>query len=391
MNNFSRQWVNLCNGSFLNAQISFIFDIPNFINMIDDILKKEQLTKPDILRLLECTVEEENRLFEKSALIREENVGNKVYLRGLVEVSNVCSKNCFYCGIRSGNRKVNRYTISESEVLSAVEFAYSQGFGSLVFQSGEHSGNVFTNYIGNLLRGAMDISKGELGITLSCGEQSLDVYRFWKELGARRYLLRIEASNQDLYEKLHPLDEKHSYYKRLQSLSNLRIAGYQVGTGIMIGLPFQTLENLADDLIFMQSQDIDMVGMGPYILHRDTPLYEYRHFVPPLKDRINLSLKMIAVLRILMKDINIASTTALSAIDPRGKILGLKAGANVIMPNITPSRYTSNYNLYDNKPFVDIYSNTSRLQFEEEIHEAGFSMGYGEWGDSPHFSKRMDQ
>lgn len=359
--------------------------------MIDDILQQEQLTKPDILRLLECTGEEEKKLFKRSDEVRKEYVGNKVYLRGLVEISNVCSKNCYYCGIRAGNRNVKRYTIPEADVLSAVEFAYNQGFGSMVFQSGEQSGNGFTNYVGNVLRGSMDLSEGTLGITLSCGEQSLDVYRYWKELGARRYLLRIEASNQNLYEKLHPMDDKHSYYNRLESLSNLRIAGYQVGTGIMIGLPFQTLENLADDLLFMQSQDIDMVGMGPYVLHRDTPLYEHRHHVFPLKDRINLSLKMIAILRILMKDINIASTTALSAIDPKGKILGLKAGANVIMPNITPSRYTSNYNLYDNKPFIDIYSNTSRLKFEEEIHEAGFSVGYGEWGDSPHFRKRMAQ
>ncbi|MBU2651429.1 MAG: [FeFe] hydrogenase H-cluster radical SAM maturase HydE [Bacteroidetes bacterium] len=357
--------------------------------MIRDILNKETLEKEDILELLDCNEDEEKLLFLKANDIRDEYIGRKIFLRGLVEVSNVCSKNCYYCGIRAGNNKVQRYTIPEKEVIEAVSFAWEQGFGSVVLQSGEVENNRFTNYIGEIIRSSMDMSAGELGLTLSCGEQSLDVYRFWREAGARRYLLRIEASDPDLYAKLHPEDKHHDYGKRMGALHNLRLAGFQTGTGVMIGLPFQTKEHLVSDLLFMRDRDIDMVGMGPYVIHKDTPLYEHRHLVPSLQERIRLSLRMVAILRIMMKDINIASTTALSAIDPQGKIMGLKAGANVIMPNITPARYTANYNLYDNKPYIDVYSNRTRISFEEEIREAGFEIGYSERGDSLHYEKRM--
>jgi len=227
-----------------------------------------------------------------------------------------------------------------------------------------------------------------LGVTLSCGEQSRETYEKWRELRASRYLLRIESSNQELYSKLHPQDETHRYQVRLNALRLLKSCGYQVGTGVMIGLPFQTMDDLASDLLFMRDLDIDMCGMGPYIEHQDTPLYQYKNQLHPVAERVQLSLKMIALLRILMQDINIASTTALQALDKQGRIYALKVGANVMMPNITPGLYRNNYALYLNKPGMDEEAEDSLRNLEKQVHDAGCVVGYGVRGDSVHYSAR---
>lgn len=358
------------------------------MTMIPSLLDKNSWNKEDLITLLKAEGPAMEMMLQRSAQTRERYIGNKIYLRGLLEISNICSKNCYYCGIRYENRNIRRYKMTLEEVEKAVRFAYEQGFGSVVFQSGEIEAQPFTEFVTRAIAKTKDISGGRLGITLSCGEQSDSVYRQWKEAGAHRYLLRIEASDPDLFKKLHPTDDIHNLHRRMEALRGLQRMGYQTGTGVMIGLPFQTLEHLANDLLFMREFDIDMVGMGPYVMHRDTPLFEHRHEVPLLKDRISLSLKMIAILRLMMKDVNIASTTALSAIDPMGKIMGMKAGANVIMPNITPAKFIGNYNLYDNKPYVDLYSNASRLTMEKEIENQGFKIGFDEWGDSVHYRQR---
>jgi biotin synthase len=233
------------------------------------------------------------------------------------------------------------------------------------------------------------LSNNELGITLSCGEQSSDIYREWFEAGAHRYLLRIETSNKGLYKKLHPNDENHDFDRRLQALKELKATGYQTGTGVMIGLPYQSIENLADDLLFMRSFDVDMVGMGPYIPHPDTPLYHRNADIPDVKSRLMLSLKMIALLRIMMKDINIAASTAMSALDPYGRLKAITSGANVFMPNITPSRQACNYMLYEGKPIYSDMAELSIAQLENDLSELDYSISYKQRGDSKHYINRI--
>jgi biotin synthase len=356
--------------------------------MIDKIIAKKELTKKDIIVLLSVNQEDSKLLFEKSETIKKEYVGNKVYFRGLIEFSNHCEKNCNYCGIRAGNDKVARYNLSDKEILDAARFAYDNHYASVVLQSGEMVNQAFSQRIEILVNEMKRFSDGKLGITLSLGEQEEDTYLRWFEAGAHRYLLRIEASNPELYRKIHPQNQKHDFTTRLQCLQNLRNIGYQVGTGVMIGLPFQTLGDLADDLLFLKAFDIDMVGMGPYIEHPETPMYRYRDLLLPKQERFFLALKMIAVLRILMKDINIAAATALQAIDPMGREKAIKIGANIIMPNITPGVYRNNYNLYENKPCVDENPEDCIQCLEARISMTGNTIGYDEWGDSNHFKKK---
>lgn len=356
---------------------------------IQEILEKSEFSRADLIALLQADKTDRKLIFEKSAAIKKEYVGNKVYFRGLVELSNICSKNCYYCGIRRGNKVVDRYFVTDEEVLEAAQFALVNGYGSMVIQSGERSDKVFVEKVTTLLKKIKELSDGKLGITLSMGEQSEDTYRRWFEAGAHRYLLRIESSNPDLYYKIHPKDQHHDFNYRLQSLKLLRQIGYNVGTGVMIGLPFQTLDDLAGDLLFFKEMDIDMAGMGPYIEHKDTPLHEYRKLLMPKSERFYLSLKMVAILRIMMRDINIAATTAMQTLDKQGREKALKVGANIIMPNLTPVRYREGYLLYEDKPCINEEASECQNCLEARIHIAGDQIGYGEWGDSKHFKARQ--
>ena len=327
-------------------------------------------------------------LFKRAHDLKTAMVGRKVFFRGLIEYSNICTKNCFYCGIRMDNGRYQRYTLSDEEVLEAARYASDNNFASIVIQSGEQSSKAFSNSIENLLRKIHSATNSSLHITLSLGEQTEETYKRWYSAGAHRYLLRIEVSNPALYAKLHPADQRHTHLARLASLSLLRKSGFQVGTGVMIGLPFQTMADLADDLCFFRDFDIDMVGMGPYIEHEDTPLWEYRNLIPSAAERVQLSIKMVAILRIIMPDINIAATTAMQTLDPRGREQAIYAGANVIMPNLTPVKYRDNYLLYENKPNVKDEPEETRIALEKHIRAAGDEIGYGEWGDSRHFINR---
>jgi biotin synthase len=355
---------------------------------VDSILQKEQFTREDLIILLNADEKERQKLYSRAAAVKESVVGRKVYFRGLIEFSNICAKNCYYCGIRRGNKRVDRYYLTEAEVMDAVMYAYRENFASLVIQAGERSDRKHVETITSLLKRIHSETKGEMHVTLSLGEQSEETYREWFEAGAHRYLLRIEETDQVLYRRLHPEDAMHDFGARMECLHTLRKVGYQVGTGVMIGLPFQTIENLADDLLFFKDIDIDMAGMGPYIEHEDTPLWEYRHQLMPRIERFNLTMKMIALLRIMMPDINIAATTAMQAIDPIGREKALKVGANVIMPNLTPVQYREGYLLYDDKPCVDEEADECKNCLEARIKLAGDEIGYGEWGDSLHFRGR---
>lgn len=327
-------------------------------------------------------------LRQESQKIKEKNVGKNVYLRGLIEYSNYCAKNCYYCGIRRDNSDVKRYIVSEEEVLNAMAFAHKEGFGSVVLQGGEIKDKDFVLKIEKLLKQAMTMSGGQLGITLSFGEQDKDTLKRWREAGARRYLLRVETSNEALYKRLHPSD--HSFKDRIKTLDYLKETDYQVGSGVMIGLPWQSPLDMANDLYFFKQREIDMVGMGPYIEHRFTPLYEQRKNIPSLEERYEYSLNMLALLRLLMPTINIASTTAMASLNPKGREEALRIAANVIMPNITPYKYRENYFLYENKLCICESEQDSKEHIEETIRNAQCEVAYFKSGDSKHYFNRLD-
>ncbi len=354
-----------------------------------ELLNQDTLSRNDLIEMLNSGGDDRKLLFAKAAAIKKEYIGDKVYFRGLVEYSNRCGKNCFYCGVRKGNQKVSRYTMTDEEVLDAAKFAYENHYGSMVIQAGERNDAWFVEKIEELLVKIKEISNSTLGITLSLGEQSHETYRRWREAGAKRYLIRIETSNRELYSQLHPNDNIHDFDARIQALRDLRAEGFQVGSGVMIGLPGQTISHLADDLLFFKTMDIDMVGMGPYIEHVDTPLYARIQELEPRESRFDLALKMVASLRILMKDINIAATTAMQTIDPQGREKALMVGANIIMPNLTPVKYRENYKLYEDKPCMDEDADECRSCLEARIHMSGNQIGWDEWGDSKHFAARQ--
>ena len=342
--------------------------------------------KQDILRLLALTDKQEIQdLFQQAYAVKKQYVGTKVYFRGIIELSNYCVKNCYYCGIRKDNSHVQRFTLCKDEVVESALWAFKQDYGSVVIQSGERSDEAFTEFIEDILYTLKEKTGGKLGITLSLGEQSRETYQRWYSAGAHRYLLRIETSNPELYKKLHPAD--HDWQQRLNCLRTMKDIGYQAGTGVMIGLPFQSLEHLADDVLFFYDEDIDMIGMGPYIPHEETPLYQYATDYKE-EEHLELALKMIAICRLLLKDVNIASTTALQALKDDGRELGLLAGANIIMPNITDTKYRANYQLYPGKPCLDENASLCRGCLERRISAIGEQIGYSEWGDSPHFSHK---
>jgi biotin synthase len=356
---------------------------------VKEILEDGKLGREEIITLLEATGEDKQLLFKRANEIKLQELGNRVHFRGLVEFSNICGKDCYYCGIRKSNREVQRYNVSDEQILDAARFAHMNGYGSFVMQAGELESPAFTLRVENLLKEIKKLSNGELGITLSLGEQTEEVLQRWFTAGAHRYLLRIESSNPELYQRYHPSDTLHDYARRLTSLKTLQRIGYQTGTGVMIGLPFQSTGDLADDLLFMKVFDIDMVGMGPYIEHQHTPLFQFRAELLPIEERFDLSLKMIATLRIMMKDINIAAATALQAIDPLGREKAVKVGANIIMPNITPGKFRNDYALYENKPCVDEEPEECKNCLDVRIQLADGEIGYNEWGDSKHFHKRI--
>jgi biotin synthase len=344
--------------------------------------------RDSILSLLHSDETQQKVLFTKANEVRKQEAGNKVFFRGLVEFSNICVKDCLYCGIRRSNLNVVRYNLTDEEILDAACYAYEQKYASIVLQSGEIDTPAFTRRIEVLLKKIQQETNGGLRITLSSGEQSAETYKRWFESGAQRYLIRIETSNGELYRKIHPADKLHNFSKRRKALDHLKKIGYQTGTGVMIGLPYQTIDDLADDLLFMKEFGIDMVGMGPYIEHCDTPLYDFKGHLFSKSDRFYITLKMIAVLRLLIPTINIAAASALQAIDKMGREKALMAGANVIMPNITPGKYRDSYKLYDNKPCTSENAEDCTPCLEARIGMTGNEIAFGEWGDSKFFQVR---
>jgi biotin synthase len=349
------------------------------MSRLDDILTKP--APADLAVLLGSDAPEEQARLEAAACaVKHAEIGPVVHLRGLIELSNVCTKDCLYCGIRRSNHAVARYSLSDDEVLGLTRWAHAQGYGSVVIQAGERDDDAFVARITALLRTIRAESNDELVITLSLGEQREATFRQWYRAGAERYLLRIESSNPELYRRLHPAN--HSWDKRRDCLRVLRDIGYQLGSGVMIGLPGQTLDDLAQDILFFEREGVVMLGMGPFIPHAATPLGSS---CLRRQEQLRLALRMIATTRIYLRDVNIAATTALQALAPDGRERGLCAGANVIMPNLTAPQYRSSYLLYDGKPGLDESADAYREGLEDRITSMGERIGYRERGDSPRF------
>jgi biotin synthase len=276
-------------------------------------------------------------LFAAADRVRRERVGDEVHLRALVEFSNHCWRNCAYCGLRRDHRELSRYRMSPDEIVETAQTAAELGYGTLVLQSGED-----LYYTADVLGEIVRTIKGrhEVAITLSVGERSEAEYRRLKRAGADRFLLRIETSSPELYRELHPdLD----WQARRECLRALRRLGYQVGSGVMLGLPGQSLEMLGDDLLFLQSLDLDMIGVGPFLPHPATPLAGEEGGM------LEVSLRFVACLRLLCPEALIPATTALGALHPEGRQRALQVGANVLMPNCTPTEYREQYQLYPGK------------------------------------------
>lgn len=358
---------------------------------LKNILQNNDFSKDDIIELLYTSQSEAKFLYQKAKEVKSCQVGDKVFLRGLIEFSNLCVKDCLYCGIRKSNKNVQRYSLSDGEIIQAAQFAFDENYGSIVLQSGEIKSREFVSRVDRLLKQIRKITGDSFGITLSCGEQNESTYSRWFESGANRYLLRFETSNKELYNIIHPHDSLHIFEKRIESLRVLKKTGYQVGTGFMVGLPGQNLSHIADDILFMKALDIDMCGIGPYIEHKETPLFEHRTTLMPLNARFELTLKVLAILRIIMKDINIAATTALQSIDKLGREKAIQVAANVFMPNITPQSYRKNYNLYDNKPCIAESPVECKSCTAARITLANGEVAFGEAGDAKHYLHRMNR
>ncbi|CEM24053.1 unnamed protein product [Vitrella brassicaformis CCMP3155] len=376
-------------------------------------------------------------LFAHANEVTRRFFGNKVFYRGLIEFSNVCQNDCLYCGIRKNQPNVERYTISKKQLLSIALWAHDNGYGSVMLQSGELNHPARMKYLTDVITAirretvltnlekekrhrrhsnqAEDPAIDELieevrsesfigsdprfkdkgiGIALSVGELSEADYRRLHEAGGHRYLLRIESSNPELYSKIHPPTQP--FAKRLACLRLLKKVGFQVGSGVMIGIPGQTLEDLARDIVFFRDEDIDMVGMGPYITQEDTPVADmwqaqYGHVDKKehMAEMFDLTTVLISICRITMGNINIAATTALQAINANGREVALRRGANVLMPILTPTQFRENYQLYEGKPCITDTAEQCKECLNFRLKSIGKEAAKAVWGDPPHFYQHV--
>lgn len=294
-----------------------------------------EFSRNDIIEILK---DDSNNdwLFPLADQTREEYVGDAVHLRGLIEFSNICKRQCKYCGLRCEDKYIDRYRISKEDIISYAEHAVNMGYKTIVLQSGEDE-YYNTDLMCEIIAG---IKKLGVALTLSIGEKTYEEYKAFKEAGADRYLIRIETTDKTLYNQMHP---NMDFDNRVRCLENLGRLGYEVGTGCLVGLPNQTIESLADDILFFKEINADMVGIGPFIPHPHTPLKD------SATGSFTLALKVMALTRILLKDINIPATTAMETLNPNGRIIALQSGANVVMPNVTTTEYRAKYEIYPNK------------------------------------------
>lgn len=308
--------------------------------MIKIIAKAEgvnTLTKEEIITLLKS---DSGELFEAADRVRKQYVGDEVHLRGLIEFSNYCKQNCLYCGFRRDNKEVTRFRLTEEQIIKFAKDASELGYKTVVLQSGEDP--YFT--IDKMTKIISEVKKLDLAITLSIGEKTLEEYEAYKRAGADRFLIRIETTDKELYTKLDP---DMDWQNRLRCIKDIKKLGYEVGTGCLVGIPGQTLESLADDILFFKEIEADMIGIGPFIPNKNTPLKDEKG------GTFEMALKVMAITRLLMPDINIPATTAMETLNPKGRIIALQSGANVVMPNVTQGEYRKFYEIYPGKICVN--------------------------------------
>ena len=328
-------------------------------------MTNDTLDKSAIIELL--TTAPADELYRRADDVRREAVGDAVHLRGLIEFSNICRNDCLYCGIRRGNRQVQRYRMTDEELVETAKRAATLGFQTIVLQSGEdmHFDQARMCHI------IEQIKRLDVALTLSVGERDYEDYKAFRDAGADRYLMRIETTDRDLYNRLNP---GMSWERRHECLLMIRDLGYELGSGIMVGLPGQTVESIADDLLYLKDIGIDMAGIGPFIPHPETPL------AGEAGGTLELALRTMAIMRILMPDINIPATTAMESLHPQGRIMALQAGANVVMPNVTEGEYRRLYELYPGKICVNDTPAHCRSCIGLKIRSIGRTIGQGRGG-----------
>lgn len=337
--------------------------------MLEDDSHITTLDRDAIVALLTTAPAQE--LYQRADRVRHEAVGDEVHLRGLIEFSNICRNDCLYCGIRCGNRHVQRYRMDEDELVETATRAAAMGFQTIVLQSGEdlHFDQA------RMCRIIEQIKRLDVALTLSIGERDYADYKAFREAGADRYLLRIETTDRDLYHRLNP---GMSWQRRHECLLMIKELGYELGSGIMVGQPGQSVESIADDLLYFKEIGIDMAGIGPFIPHPDTPLAGEEG------GTLEQALRTMAVMRLLMPDINIPATTAMETLHPQGRIMALQAGANVVMPNVTEGEYRRLYELYPGKICVNDTPIHCRTCIGLKIQGIGRTIGQGKGGHKPH-------
>ncbi len=332
-------------------------------NLTDKLIKEHALDVSGYETLINERTSETTEILKNEAVsIRRSIYGNDVYVRGLIEISNICRNDCLYCGIRRSNKNVRRYRLTREQILACAEEGWRLGFRTFVLQGGEDA--FFTDsFLTELIR-EMKVRWPECAVTLSLGERSPESYRILREAGADRYLLRHETADREHYGKLHP--PEMSFENRMNCLSELRSAGYQVGCGMMVGSPFQTTEHLAKDLKFIETFKPDMCGIGPFIPHHDTPFAQYP------AGTLELTCFLLSVIRIIHPQVLLPATTALGTIHPSGREMGILSGANVVMPNLSPPSVRKQYELYDNKICTGEESAGCRSCLEKRIESIGY-------------------
>lgn len=325
------------------------------------------LSRQDILFCIELLhTDEKYWLYDLADKIRRQYMGDEIFIRGIIEFSNNCQKSCLYCGIRNLNTNIERYRISEQEILTVCRAMERSAQTTVVLQSGE---DLFYSKekIGQLIQ---EIKKQTaLAVTLSLGERDLDTYQYWQQCGMDRYLLRFETSSKTVFKDLHP-DDDHDY--RIECIKNLKKLAVQTGSGFMIGLPGTTDDDLVRDILLCYKLDLDMIGIGPFIPHPDTPLKDSPHELS-----IDFLSGIVSILRLVCKDAHIPATTAFDAVTPEGRNLVLQRGANIFMPNVTPQKYRNHYLLYPGKPCIDASGDECEQCVKKRILNLGRKPGQG--------------
>ncbi len=332
-------------------------------NLIEQLFSTHSLSLDEYEYLLTNTDDEASTLLrEKAQLIRQEQYGKDVYVRGLIEIGNICRNNCLYCGIRAGNAECNRYRLTEAEILSCCESGYNAGFRTFVLQGGEDP--FYTDSFLVSLIGKIKQKYPGCAVTLSLGERSRESYEKLFAAGADRYLLRHETADKSHYEKLHPSDM--SFDNRMKCLYDLKEIGFQVGCGFMVGSPYQTMSHLAKDLKFIEEFQPDMCGIGPFIPHKKTPFASFA------QGTVEQTCILLSIIRLVCPHVLLPATTALGSIDPKGREKGILSGANVIMPNLSPESARAKYEIYQGK----LSSGSEAAENLKEIKQSMETIGY---------------